>query len=152
MIETFPIIPGQIRMLWLAFPAVLLGFAGIGAVIYSLSSSHTARFEVSVEGLRLRGDFYGRLIPARELRLDAARAVNLRTDPSLAPIVRTKGTAIGGYQAGWFRLRDGERALLYVTDQTHVAYIPTTSGYAVLVSVSDPDAFLASLRRIAPTT
>jgi hypothetical protein len=152
MIETFPIIPGQVRMLWFALPAVLLGLAAIGAVIFSLSASHTARFEVSTEGLRLRGDFYGRLIPASDLRLKSARAVNLRTDVGLAPVVRTRGTAIGGYQAGWFRLQDGERALLYVTDQTHVAYVPTADGFAVLLSVADPDAFLASLRRIAPAT
>jgi hypothetical protein len=147
MLETFPIIPGQVRVLWFALPAVLLGFAAIATLGYSLSSARTARFEVSSEGLRLRGDFYGRLIPAHALRLDGARAINLRTEPALGPALRTLGTSIGGYKAGWFRLRDGERALLYVTDPTRVAYVPTTNGYAVLVSVADPAAFLASLRK-----
>ena len=68
-------------------------------------------------------------------------------DPALGPALRTFGTSIGGYKAGWFRLRDGERALLYVTDPTRVAYVPTTNGYAVLVSVADPAAFLTSLRK-----
>jgi Bacterial PH domain len=150
MIETFPIIPGQIRFLWIAVPIVLLVLAAMGALIYSLSSARNSRFDVSSEGLRIHGDLYGRLIPARSLRLDSARAVDLSTDGSLAPRFRTVGTAIPGYRAGWFRLRDGERALLYVTDPTHVAYVPTTDGYAVLMSVADPEALLASLRRIAP--
>ena len=150
MIETFPIIPGQIRVLWIAIPLALLIIGSLGALVYSLSSATTSRFEVSPEGLRLRGDLYGRLIPAKSLRLDSARAVNLTTELSLAPAFRTVGTALRGYRAGWFKLRDGERALLYVTDPTHVAYVPTTEGYAVLLSVADPEALLASLRRVAP--
>ncbi len=150
MIETFPIIPGQTRILWIALPLVVLVFASLGALFYSLSSARTARFEVSPDGLRLRGDLYGRLIPAKSLRLDAARAVDLSTELTLAPSFRTVGTALSGYRAGWFRLRDGEKALLYVTDPTHVAYVPTTDGYAVLLSVADPHALIASLRRNAP--
>ena len=152
MIETFPIIPGQIRVLWIALPIALLVVASFGGLVYSLSSARTARFEVSPDGLRLRGDFYGRLIPARALRLDSARAVDLSSERTLAPRFRTIGTALSGYRAGWFRLRDGQRALLYVTDPTHVAYIPTADGYAVLVSVADPAALIESLRRVAPPT
>lgn len=150
MIETFSIIPAQTRFLWIGLPLVLLVLASMGALIYSLSSARTARFEVSADGLRLHGDLYGRLIPAKSLRLDAARAVDLSAERSLAPVSRTIGTALAGYRAGWFRLRDGEKALLYVTDPTHVAYVPTTEGYAVLLSVADPEALLASLRRNAP--
>ena len=149
MIDTYPIIPGHVRVLWFALPLLSIAVAGIAAAAYSLSAARTAKFEVSHEGLRLRGDFYGRLIPSRSLRLDVARAVDLRADRGLEPVLRTAGTAIGGYRAGWFRLRDGERALLYVTDPTHVAYVPTTDGYSVLLSVADPAAFLASLRRAA---
>lgn len=149
MVESFPIVPGPTRLVWIAVPIFLLLLAGAAALAYSLSAARTARFEVSRAGLRLRGDFYGRLIPASALDLSRARAVNLRTDTALAPVTRLIGTAIGGYQAGWFRLRDGERALLYVTDRTRVAYVPTTRGYAVLVSVADPEALLAALRRLA---
>jgi hypothetical protein len=146
MTETFPIIPGQVRLVWLAIP-VVLAFLAVGGLAYSLSGARTARFEVSADGLRLRGDFYGRLIPTSVLRLDAARAVNLHTEPTLMPAIRTMGTAVGGYRAGWFRLRDGEKALVYVTDPTRVAYVPTTDGYAILMSVADPAALLASLGR-----
>ncbi|HMF09269.1 MAG TPA: PH domain-containing protein, partial [Thermoanaerobaculia bacterium] len=79
----------------------------------------------------------------------AARAVDLRIDTALNPAVRTMGTALPGYRAGWFRLRDGEKALCYLTDASRVAYVPTNAGYAVLVSVEDPAVFLASLKRLA---
>ncbi|GLC24919.1 hypothetical protein rosag_14320 [Roseisolibacter agri] len=148
MTETFPIVPGQLRLLWIAVPLVLVVLGAAGALAYTLSAARTARFEVSAHGLRLRGDFYARTIPAAALQPDAARAVDLRTEQALQPVARTGGTAVPGYRAGWFRLRDGERALLYVTDPSRVAYVPTRAGYSVLVSVADPAAFIDSLRRL----
>ena len=59
---------------------------------------------------------------------------------------------LGGYRAGWFRLRNGEKALVYVTDPSRVVYIPTTEGYAVMVSPHEPDAFLAAVRSVAPAS
>ena len=150
MTETFRIVPGDIRILWLLAPALLITVFAFSALALSLAGSQNARFEVSPVGLRLRGDMYGRFIPASDLQLAGARVVDLQAEPSLAAVRRTVGTAVKGYQAGWFRLRDGEKALLYVTDRSRVAYVPTSRGYAVMVSVADPEAFLASLRRIAP--
>lgn len=155
MVETFPIVPGQIRAAWLiaivGFSIVLV-LGGLAAVGYSLKSASSARFEVSAAGLRLHGDFYGRVIPAARLDLQKARAVDLRVDRELEPVTRTWGTALPGYRAGWFQLRGGQRGLLYVTDPSRVAYVPTRDGYSVLVSVADPAAFLASLRRLTDTS
>ncbi len=148
MTETFPIVPGHVRVLWLVVPLLLVVLGAVSALAWSLSGARNARFEVSPSGLRLRGDFYGRLIPAGDLRLETARAVDLQTDGTLQPVTRSLGTALPGYRSGWFRLRGGERALLYVTDPSLVAYIPTRAGYSVMVSVADPAAFLASLRRL----
>jgi Bacterial PH domain len=147
MIDSFPIVPGQIRILWFAIPLGVLVVAAFIALVYSLSSARTARFDVSPAGLQLRGDFYGRLIAPNALRLADARPVDLQTDGTLAPRLRLLGTALPGYRAGWFRLSDGERALLYVTDPKRVLYVPTTNGYAVMVSVADPAAMLASMKR-----
>lgn len=147
MTETFPIIPGQIRMMWVIVPIALVLIVTMTALAYTLGGPRRATFEVSPAGLRLRGDLYGRLVPAAQLRVDEARPVDLASERALQPTMRTGGTAVPGYRSGWFRLRDGERALLFVTDQSRVAYVPTTAGYAVLVSVADPAAFIASLRR-----
>ena len=35
---------------------------------------------------------------------------------------------------------------LYLTDRRKAVYIPTTEGYSVLISPSDPDGFLSALR------
>ena len=72
--------------------------------------------------------------------------VNFALTPPLEPRLRTLGTGLPGYRAGWFRLRNGEKALLYLTDESRAVYVPTTAGYSVIVSPQDPDAFLAALK------
>src|SRR5262245_23763746 len=113
-------------------------------------SGMRARFEISSAGLRLTGDFYGRTMPVSDLRGGSARRVDISTGNDLQPVRRTMGTGLPGYRAGWFRLRNGEKALLYVTDSTKVVYIPTRLDYSVMVSPNDPDAFLTAIRNVAP--
>jgi hypothetical protein len=120
----------------------------IGVLGASITSARSASFEVSTEGLRLRGDWYGRLIPADRLVVAGARRVDLADTPEMQPARRTMGTSFSGYQAGWFRLRNRERALLYLTDRSKAVYVPTTDDYVVLLSPSDPDRFLSALKTL----
>lgn len=146
--DVFQIAPASSNSMWglLIIPAAILLLV-TGVIGAAVSGARSSRFEVSPDGLRLRGDLYGRLIPARALQVDRARRVNLAEDSGLEPVRRSMGTGLPGYRSGWFRLRNGERALLYLTDRDRAVYVPTTEGYSVIVSPSDPDAFLASLRR-----
>ncbi len=108
-------------------------------------------YEVSAAGVRVRGTLYGRLVPAAALRVGRARRVDLAAEPGLAPAARTNGVGLPGYGAGWFRLADGERALAFVTDRARLVHVPTAAGYALLLSVDDPDGFVASVRGLART-
>lgn len=145
--QTFAIAPASARLLWVvaAILTVVIG-AGFAILAVSVAGARTARFEVSRDGLRLRGDLYGRLIPAAQIRRDGVRRVDFEASPELAPRLRTVGTATPGYSAGWFRLRNGEKALLYLTDRGRAVYVPTTAGFSVLVSPEQPDEFVAALR------
>ena len=150
MTATFAIAPAGMRPLWLLAPmsALLLGVLAVLALAWY--GSQYARFDVSPAGLRLSGDVYGRLIAAPDLRGGAARIVDLRVAAELAPRRRTFGTALPGYAAGWFRLQNGEKALLFLTDWSRAVYIPTRRGYALLMSPNEPQALLDAVRRIAP--
>ena len=138
-------IPAPAKALWLLW--------GISGLLLALTvtlgvlawSTGNVRFEVSPAGLRINGDLFGRLIPGSSLLADQARAVDLRQSTEYSPRVRTFGTAVPGYRSGWFRLRNGEKALLFVTHPDWVVYVPTREGYAVLLSVADPQAFLDAL-------
>lgn len=53
---------------------------------------------------------------------------------------------MGGFASGWFRLRDGSKALPYLTDRTRVVYVPTREDYSILPSSHEPERLLAALR------
>jgi hypothetical protein len=146
--QVFAIAPASSRPLWVLLPVTVLFLAGLAVLATSVYGSRAARFEVSTAGLRLRGDLYGRLIPADTLVVDRARRVDLNRAPDLRPTRRTMGTGLPGYQAGWFRLANGEKALLYLTDRTKAVYIPTTSDFSLVLSPENPDGFLTALRSL----
>ncbi len=146
MRHVFTIVPAGNGPLVLFGALSALMLVLVAVFMWLAFSSQYARFEVSPEGLRLVGDFWGRRIPAGTLVVTEARVVNLVHEHELQPRRRTMGTGSPGYLAGWFRLRNGSKALLYVTDRTRVAYVPTTEGYVILLSVEEPERFLTVLR------
>jgi hypothetical protein len=146
----FPMIPAASKSLWFFAIISLVLVGALLLMIWLARSMRHAQFTVSEDGLRLQGDLYGRLIPLKSLKLDDAVVTNLNTDKDHQPTRRTMGTGLPGYAAGWFNLRNGAKALLYVTDRTRVARLPTTEGYTVMLSVNDPAAMIAELRRLAP--
>lgn len=133
----------------LVFPMVLITVAMLTVFAKCVRAARTARFVVRPDGLSLEGDIWGRRIPLAALRVTEARVVDAEQEPAFAPLERQMGTELSGYRAGWFRLRNAERALVYVTDRRRLAYIPTTQGYSLLLSVADPAALLDSLARAA---
>jgi hypothetical protein len=102
---------------------------------------------VSPEGLRIRGDIYGRLIPTGQLVADSVQRVDISTG-DFRPVLRVGGTAVPGYRSGWFRLANGSRALLYVTDPAKVVLVPTRDDYSLLLSVTETDRFVAQVRAL----
>jgi hypothetical protein len=146
MTQVFPMIPAPGRSLLFLAAAVLLLAAVLALLAYVAYSARSTRFEVSPDGLRIAGDLYRRTIPIEQLRLDEARVLDLGREEGLRPRFRTFGTGLPGYRSGWYRLRNRQKALLYVTDPGRVVYIPTTEGYALMLSVVQPDSMLAALR------
>src|SRR5947208_8780592 len=144
--NAFPIAPAESRYFWFLIPVIVILVGVMALLATSVRGAHASRFEIRADGLRLEGDLYGRLIPRSRLRVDLARRVDLGREEELRPKWRRMGTSLPGYQAGWFRLRNGEKALLYLTDRTRAVYVPTTAGYSLLLSPVDPDAFLSPLR------
>ena len=62
-------------------------------------------------------------------------------------VLGTNGIGLPGYQVGRFRLKNGEKALLYVTDESTGTYLPTTERDVLLLSVESAEAFLQALRK-----
>jgi len=149
--ETFHMIPAPAKAFWFTGGITLLMLALFLVFVLIALSLRNVQFEVSKEDLRIRAHLYGRTIPMGSLVTDEVKTVDLRHDRELNPRWRTNGAGLPGYAAGWFKLRNGEKALLFLTDRTRVVYLPTREGYSVLLSVEHPDRFVDTLRRYAPS-
>ncbi len=148
MSEFFPMVPVTGKV-WVFFGGIGLLMVGVTALILLMAWGATrAGFEVSPEGLHVRGALYGRKLPHASLLLERARHVDFRVDPELRPRRRTNGIGLPGYLAGWIKLQSGEKALAFLSDRSRVVYIPTTEGYSMMLSVYDPEIFLSRLREV----
>jgi hypothetical protein len=121
------------------------GALGFGVGLYLLlrwfDGSRRVTFVIGDGCLAVRGDVFGETIVLAELDPARARAVDLTTDPALGLKWRTLGTALPGYWAGEFSLRNGEPALVFVGDRKKVLHLPRRNGPALLLGVPDPEAF-----------
>jgi hypothetical protein len=170
MKEVFPIVPAtrgpvitfgvaalvlcSIILLAARAPVIVFGIVALvaGGIMLLVGSfayaSRHVKFEVSPEGLAIRGDIYGRRLPAASLLGKEAKAVDLTEDQNYRPVWRTNGAGLPGYGSGWFQLGNGDKALIFVTDKRRVVYLPTREGYALLLSVPEPEKFLQALRQM----
>lgn len=145
--QIFSIVPVASKVNYLILlPIFLLVMGLMIALLYAILSINQTSFEVTATDIKLNGFFYGRSIPRQELKTAQARIVNVKEDPQLSPKWRTNGLGLVGYSAGWFRLKSGEKALLFLSDPSRAVYIPTTNGYSLLLSPAQPEALLKSLQ------
>lgn len=144
--EVFPIIPAAPRVMWIVLGVCALVIAILAALAFTAWASGHSRVELGRDRIRLAGDFWGREIALQDLDLEGARVLDLAHSPDLAPRWRTFGTGLPGYSSGWFRLRNGEKALVYLTRRSRVAYVPTRKGYTLLLSVEQPRRFIDALK------
>ena len=145
MKEIFPIVQGSNGPIYLFWGLTIFLVALIALFAYFAYSSRNVTFEVTSEGLRIRGDVYGRNIPASSLVVEDARVINLRREKPYQLKWRTNGAGLPGYASGWFKLRNGEKSLVFITDPTRVVYVPTRDGYSIMMSVPQPEALRSSL-------
>ena len=135
------------RSLWFIAAIAALMLALLLLFGYFAFASRFTRYEITPDGLSIRGTLYGRQLPWSSLTPEEARVVDLASEAALQPTLRTNGLGLPGYQAGWFRLRRAGRGLLFLTDRSRVVVVPTTLGYTLVLSVIDPEGFVEALRR-----
>ncbi|MEQ8859317.1 MAG: PH domain-containing protein [Pseudomonadales bacterium] len=136
--------PAGVFATLVAFAVLFIGLA----TVFAWFAWSTLRMPVSIaEGsLNLSLPFYGRSLPLASLNLEDARIVTIDASSPLRPRVRTNGIGLPGYSVGWFKLKDGSKALLALTSRRDVLYVPTTDGFVVLLSPKDPQRVLSELQ------
>jgi hypothetical protein len=144
--QAFELAPIGTKPLWWSLSILsLVVLMAVLALVAALLLLHLPKIEVGADGIRIGSSLFGRTIPLSQLELEGARRVDIVASPELRPKWRTMGIGLPGYKAGWFRLQNGDKALLFVTNAEDVVYVPTKDDYALMVTPADPAAFLAAL-------
>ena len=141
MDKVFGIIPassGAFTFLWIF--GILITAVIVGVVVMFATFGYQARhatFALTEQGLRIGPGLYGKTIPKEKINAEGIRVIDLNVEKNYQPKWRTNGAGLPGYSAGWFKLQNGEKALVFLTDKSSVIYIPTSDNYSVMLSVRD---------------
>ena len=140
-----PTSPGS--TLFLVGLTVLMAVMAIGFGWLTVSATRPS-VVVNESELVLRAPFYGRSIALSDVRLEQARVLNMDSTVDVRPTRRTNGLGLPGLGLGWFKLANGEKALVALSDRRRVVYVPTDQGYSLLFSLERPEAFLEHAARM----
>ena len=121
------IMPAVIMILF-----VVMFIGCIGIMYYMRNTT----INVNNEYLTIKSFLYGKTISLDKIDIAGLRRLNLYDEPEYNIRIRTNGVGLPNYFVGWMKLNNGNRALVYLTDRTNVALIPTDE-YSILFSTDD---------------
>jgi hypothetical protein len=130
--------------------AALAGLAALLVLLlpflWAAVASRRVAVALSDRALRVRGALFGWSEPLDALRTANARLIDLIAEAEYRPARKGWGADVPGcFSCGSGTLRNGERARWLLTDTARVVYVPSAGGRSILVSVRDPEGFLAAL-------
>jgi hypothetical protein len=139
-----------------AHDAPLAPLLPAGALVLAISAFATfwidrmiRRISVALDadGLLVNAGIVARRFPFSTLRAGGVRTVSLREHVELKPVLRTWGIGMPGLASGWFRLRNGAKALCILTGRDHVTSLRSEDGICILLSLADPAPIRSAFER-----
>ena len=86
--------------------------------------------------LTIKSLFFRKTISIDDINVDGVRQLNLINDNDYNIRIRTFGIGLPNYYVGWMKLKNGNKAFVYLKDKQNVVLIPTKK-YDILVSSDD---------------
>lgn len=117
------------------------------AAIVLLMRRHRLRMDAG--GIEVATTFYTRRLRWEQLRLGAARVVDIAERTELRPLFKTNGTSMPGFHSGWFRSRNFTRLFVASVGGQRLLWVPTREGYDLLLQPRKPAAALARMQALA---
>jgi len=144
--RVFEIQPSSNTVLYMVIPLCILLLAVMVLLVACYISSKRASFTINNGTLEISATLYGRKIPLSDIRKEDVARINPGEDAGLQTRWRTNGIGLPGYSEGWFRLKNGKKALLFVTDKNRSVLVPTKKDFVLILSPADPDEFIRAIR------
>ncbi|HZW50809.1 MAG TPA: PH domain-containing protein, partial [Rudaea sp.] len=132
--------------------ADLIGIVVVCALVMLLLAllllMQCARVHVDQDTLIVHTGVGTKRIPLANLHTHGLRLVNFSTHPELRPVVKLWGTGLPGFAGGWFKLRNGDKAVCLLLDRHGISYLRSDADkLTVLLSLAEPEKLRALLGR-----
>ena len=124
--------------------ANLIGTVVAGALLILLLAllvlMQRARVRVDQDTLIVHTGVGTKRVPLANLRANGLHLVNFSTHPELRPVVKLWGTGLPGFAGGWFKLRNGDKAVCLLLDRHGIAYLRSDKDeLTLLLSLAEPE-------------
>jgi len=112
-----------------------------------IDSIKNSTLVLSGRELVIKSIFYGKKIPIETVLTDEIKTVNLSENQEYNVSYRTNGFRLPNISLGWMKLKNGQKALAFVTDKNNVVLIPTKE-FVVLFSMTNADEFINKVKTL----
>ena len=127
-------------MLIIIIPLIILTF-GI------INSMKNTTFALAEKEIIIKSIFYGRKIPLEEILVDGIKKIDLNDNTEFSISIRINGISVPKFKSGWMKLKNGQKALTFITDKSSVVLIPTMD-YLLLFSMDNIEEFINKIKRL----
>jgi hypothetical protein len=111
------------------------------------------RVYVNKKFIYIRSEYFHKT-SVENIFLDHIKIIKLSVPTEFSPRFQLFGlrTWLPSYRSGWMNLASNRPAFFAVSDLNKVIYIPTESGPDLLLSLENPEAFIAALKEAHANT
>jgi uncharacterized membrane protein len=118
----------------------------VGMMIGVMNAQKNTNISIVNNEVVIRSFMYGTKIPIEQILIHEVRAINLNEQSDFTISIRTNGIGLPNFKSGWMKLRNGKKALAFITNKERVLCMPT-KDYIVLFSMEKTDEFISALKR-----
>jgi hypothetical protein len=124
---------------------ISIGLMALFPAIFYLMKNTT--LSLTDNEIIIKAALYGKRIPLESITIDAIKKINMNEDNGYNISIRTNGIGLPNFKSGWMRLKNGEKALVYITDKSNVVLIPTKE-YLILFSMENIEDFIRRIKEV----
>ena len=122
-------------------PIVIIILILLGLMVGIVFSMKLTSISMTDREIVIKSFLYGRKIPIEDVLINEIQTINLRQNNDYNISIRTNGIGLPNFHSGWMRLKNGKRALVFLTNRENVLLVPT-KDFVVLFSMERTEEFI----------
>ena len=127
---------------------VIIMVAILGLMVGIVSTIKNTGISITDREIEIKSFLYGRKIPIEDVLIYEIQNINLKQNPEYRISRRLNGIGLPNFYSGWMRLKNGEKALVFLTNKDNVLLLPT-KDFIVLFSMEKIDELITAIKDIS---